>query len=262
MGANSCIVYLGIKMEKVERIELRVAPIIKMLGVTILVGLLIVLIYLAVRLIPNYEALMEESSWVFADLVHVPQFLIPLALICILTRGRLSEYGFNLKQNPPVFTHKRMLALGVFCGLLMSLKYVSQVSSGLPVDIPRPVTAVNVLGNLTFQWIVVGLSEETMFRGLIQTYLMKNLRGSVKVLGHVLHVGTVIGAIFWGLFHFINILVMPLDSVVFYVVFTTFAGLLMGYAYQESGSLFTTILVHNSLFGVPLTIGYILNWWL
>jgi len=119
---------------------------------------------------------------------------------------------------------------------------------------------VSFLGNMTFQWIVVGLSEETMFRGLIQTYLMINLSGYVRILSHDLHVGTVIGAVIWGLFHFINILVMPLGPVVFTVVLTTMAGLLMGYAYQETGSLMTTIIVHNTMFGVPLTIGYILYW--
>jgi membrane protease YdiL (CAAX protease family) len=46
--------------------------------------------------------------------------------------------------------------------------------SHAPVDVPQPVTPANVLGNMTFQWIVVGLSEETMFRGLIQIYLMNN----------------------------------------------------------------------------------------
>lgn len=46
----------------------------------------------------------------------------------------------------------------------------------------------------------------------------------------------------------------------FFVVLTTVAGLLMGYAYQETGSLLTTIIVHNTIFGVPLTVGYILYW--
>lgn len=99
-----------------------------------------------------------------------------------------------------------------------------------------------------------------MFRGLIQTYLMNNLKGNVHMLGHDLHIGTVIGAIFWGGFHFINIIIMPLGPVIFFVILTTAIGLLMGYAYQKTGSLLTTIIVHNTLFGVPLVIGYILYW--
>jgi len=248
------------QMEITEKLELKPSPIIKMLGVTIVVALVIVFINFTFRSFPNYKIIEGDSSWILADMVHVLQFVIPFLLICTITRGRLTEYGFNLKEKPPVFTHKRMLCLGALFGLLMSLKYGSQIAGGMPVDIPQPVTLVNFLGNMTFQWIVVGLSEETMFRGLIQTYLMKNLRGNIKILGHDLHVGTVIGAIFWGAFHFINILVMPLGPVVFFVLITTIAGLAIGYAYQETGSLLTTIIVHNSIFGVPLTIGYVLYW--
>ncbi|MBN1274193.1 MAG: CPBP family intramembrane metalloprotease [Candidatus Aminicenantes bacterium] len=225
-----------------------------------LVAVIIVCIFIVLQSSPNYETIMKDSSWIFADLVHIPQFVIPFVLICWITKGRLGEYGFNLKQKPPIFTHWHMLGLGILFGLLMSLKYVSPIIKGAPLDILRPVTSANVLGHMTFQWIVVGLSEETMFRGLIQTYLMKNLKGYVRLLGHDLHAGTVVGAILWGAFHFINILVMPLGPVVFFVVVTTVAGLFMGYAYQETGSLLTTIIVHNTIFGVPLTIGYIFYW--
>jgi len=231
-----------------------------MLGVTAIVTAIIVSIYAALQSLLSFEAVMRDSFWIVADLVHIPQFLIPFVLICWLTKGKLGDYGFNLKQKRPVFTHRRMLILGILFGLLMSLKYVSSIIRGAPLDIPQPVTLGNVLGNLTFQWIVVGLCEETMFRGLIQTHLMKNLRGYIRILGHDLHVGTVIGAVLWGVFHFINILIMPFGPVVSTVALTTVAGLFMGYAYQETGSLLTTIIVHNTIFGVPLTIGYILYW--
>jgi membrane protease YdiL (CAAX protease family) len=242
------------------QVKLRFAPIVRMLGVMAIVAAIIVAIYAALQSLPNFEAMMRDSTWIFADLVHLPQFLIPFVLICWLAKGKVGEYGFNLKQKPPVFTHKRMLGLGVLFGLLMSLKYVSSVVRGAPLDIPRPVSLTNVLGNMTFQWIVVGLSEETMFRGLTQTYLMNNSEGYVRLLRHDLHIGTIIGAILWGVFHFINLLVMPLGSAAFFVVVTTVAGLLMGYAYQETGSLLTTMIVHNTIFGLPLTIGYILYW--
>lgn len=246
--------------EKLIQMRLRPAPIVKMLVVTVIVASIIICIYAALRSLPNFESIMTDYSWLVADLVHAPQFLVPFVIIYWITRGSLGEYGFNLRQNPPVFTHKRMFFLGALFGLLMSLRYISPILRNVPVDIPQPVTLVSFLGNMTFQWIVVGLSEETMFRGLIQTYLMINLSGYVRILSHDLHVGTVIGAVIWGLFHFINILVMPLGPVVFTVVLTTMAGLLMGYAYQETGSLMTTIIVHNTMFGVPLTIGYLLYW--
>jgi len=53
---------------------------------------------------------------------------------------------------------------------------------------------------------------------------------------------------------------MSPETVLFLVALTTAIGLLLGYAYQETGSLATTIIVHNTLFGVHLSVGYILYW--
>jgi len=243
------------------QVKLKFAPIIKMLIVNAVVALIIVFIFIWFKSLPNPEYLMK-NTWILASLVHVPQFLIPFLLICYITKGKIGKYGFNTKEKPPIFTHKRMLIIGIIFGLIMSLRYISQITKNVSLDIPMPVTFVSVMGNMTFQWIIVGVCEETMFRGLIQTYLMNNLKGNVHMLGHDLHIGTVIGAIFWGGFHFINILIMPLGPVIFFVILTTVIGLLMGYAYQKTGSLLTTIIVHNTIFGVPLVIGYILYWFL
>jgi membrane protease YdiL (CAAX protease family) len=234
----------------VKPIRLRPTPILKMLGVTALVVLFIVAIYV------NYKWL---DPWVLASLVHIPQFLIPFLIVCYITKGRLKGYGLNLNQTPPTFAHKRMVIVGAISGLLLSLRYIPQIIGDVPLGIPQPVTAVSIAGNMTFQWVIVGVCEETMFRGLIQTYLMKNLEGHVKILGQYLHIGTVIAAIFWGGFHFIEILHMPLSNVVFLVLLTTAIGLAMGYAYQKTNSLLTTIIVHNTLFGVHLTVGYIIH---
>ena len=240
-------------------VKLKPAPIIKMVSVSAIVVLVIVMIDAIFRTRPNAQSLMAAHPWLLADLVHIPQFLIPFLLILHMTKGRPHTYGFNLRQDSHL-THRRVLGIGVTFGLLMSLKYVPQIIRTGSVDVLQPVSAPNVVGQMTFQWIVVGLCEETMFRGLVQTYLMRNLEGYVRVLGHDLRAGTVIGAIFWGGFHFVNILIMPLRPVVFLVVLTTAIGLILGYAYQRTGSLLTTIIMHNTIFGVPLTIGYILYW--
>lgn len=241
------------------KVKLKLLPIMKIFLFTAFIGFLIVLIDSWFKSLANYEILAQESSWILSDLVHVPQFVIPFLVICYLTKGRLGEFGFNLNESPPDFTHKRMLIIGVSSGLILSLNHVVQILRGAQLDIHRPVTALNVLGYMTFQWMVVGVSEETMFRGLIQTYLMKSLEGTVNIADHEFHVGTIIGAIFWGGFHLINALMMPLEAAIFTAVITTPIGLLMGYAYQQTGSLFTTIIVHNTIFGVPLVVGYVLQ---
>lgn len=246
------------RVEVRESDLLRLEPIARMLAVVSAVTILIALIFLGFTLLPDYESLINESGCILADLVHIPQFLVPFLLIYRISKGNLKEYGFNLRESPH-FTHKRMLVIGILFGLLFSLRHIIQIVTGTPLDIPCPVTPLNVAGNMVFQWIVVGVSEETMFRGLIQTYLMNELEGYVRIAGQELHIGTAIAAIFWGGFHFINILAgMSIDTVFFLVLLTTAVGLLMGYVYQKTRSLLTTVIMHSTIFGVPTLIGYIL----
>ena len=229
-----------------------------MLSVTGLVAILIYYINSVFSTLPNYDKIVSESSWIISDLVHLPQLLIPFLLILYITRGKPSEYGFNLNEDPPTFSHSRMFLIGACFGLFMIVKPVIQVFTSSSVGVPEPVTLVNVLGYMSFQWIIVGLSEETMFRGLIQTYLMKNLCGEIVILGNTLHLGTLFSAFFWGGFHIINVINMPLGAALLTVAVTTPIGLIMGYVYQRTGSLLSTILVHNTIFGVPLTFEYLL----
>lgn len=239
-------------------VRIKLEPIVKMLAVVVVVITLIIFIFMGFRLLPDYESLMNESGWILAGLVHIPQFLIPFLLIYYISEGNLGEFGFNLREAPH-FTHKRMLAIGILFGLVFSLRHIVQFVTGAPLDISYPVTPLNIIGNMTFQWIIVGISEETMFRGLIQTYLTERLDGNVEIAGREFQIGTVIAAVFWGGFHFINMLVgMAVDTAFFLVLITTAIGLLMGYAYQKTRSLLTTIIVHNTIFGVPTLIGYIL----
>jgi membrane protease YdiL (CAAX protease family) len=242
-----------------QRVVLRPGPIARVIAVTAVVAACIVVIDAWLVRSAGGEALVRRSPWVLADLVHLPQFLIPLLLIWVITGGNLSRYGFNVQQTRQL-SHKRMLMLGLGFGIIMSFRYITQAVRGEPIGVPQPVTPINVLGHMTFQWLVVGLSEETMFRGFIQTYLMETQEGRLRLIGHEVHVGALIAGVLWGLFHFINILVMPLRATVITVVVTIPIGIVMGYAYQQTRSLLTTIIVHNTIFGTAVTIGYLIYW--
>lgn len=52
---------------------------------------------------------------------------------------------------------------------------------------------------------------------------------------------------------------MPGRPAISCVVRTPVIGLATAYGYQETRRLLTTMIVHNAIFGVPLTIGYLLH---
>jgi membrane protease YdiL (CAAX protease family) len=90
----------------------------------------------------------------------------------------------------------------------------------------------------------VGISEEGLFRGYIQTHLEKLYTPGLAILFQ---------AILFGVWHFVWNLnpFKPLDMAV-YVVTTCLFGLVFGYFYSKSGNIVPLILAHdlwNSVLG-------------
>lgn len=195
-------------------------------------------------------------DWLDNDIYHIPQFFIPFLIILWLSKGRISEYGFTLKSKD--LKLKLSIALGTVFGLIESTKYIPYIRGLMPLDVS--VAPLDIIGNISCYWLFLGLAEETWFRGLIQTYLMEELRGWIRIFGWDFHVGTIITAMLFFGVTFSNLLIgMPLGLVIFMaIVGHLVGGLIFGYIYQESRSLAGPVLTHNWGHALPNLIGYIL----
>jgi hypothetical protein len=54
---------------------------------------------------------------------------------------------------------------------------------------------MNLLWMGAYIWILVGIAEETLYRGMIQTYLMRHLNGQIRIIKWDFKMGTLIAAI-------------------------------------------------------------------
>ena len=107
-------------------------------------------------------------------------------------------------------------------------------------------------------WFLIGFAEEIMFRGVIQTELMKTLPQDVKILGLNFKRGTLLAAIIFGLAHTINIFTIAnVYFVIGQVISAIIFGLIVGYFYQETGSLIPAIIIHNLANGIA-SLAYVL----
>lgn len=107
-------------------------------------------------------------------------------------------------------------------------------------------------------WFLIGFAEEIMFRGVIQTELMKTLPQDVKILGLNFKRGTLLAAIIFGLAHIINIFTIAnVCFVIGQVISAIIFGLIVGYFYQETRSLIPAIIIHNLANGIA-SLAYIL----
>ncbi|PSR34869.1 MAG: hypothetical protein C7B46_02855 [Sulfobacillus benefaciens] len=85
---------------------------------------------------------------------------------------------------------------------------------------PGPPLHQDILAWLVFQGIVVGPTEEILFRGLIQTTLNRVIG---RTLGR-LRWGTIVAAFAFGLAHLANLLYQPLTDTLGQIAFATVVG--------------------------------------
>lgn len=219
------IVILCLLYHTVNRINL-----ILFIRVTSGVLAVILSVMLAAHLIPGFNnwkvvdrVSLTETSLPYSMYLNMDKTLVGLAILSVsipLVKS-LKEWAFVLRSTLPIF----------LVGLIV-LASVSQTFGYTHWDFKFP--------NLFFVWALINLiftcaSEEAFFRGFLQKNLFKILRG--YKYGNILSLITV--SILFGLAHFAGGFK--------YVILSTIAGIVYGYAYQKTERIEASILCH---FGV------------
>ena len=198
-------------------------------------------------------------SWIFglfilALSVRIPSVLLfgmpyektPLIYLTILTiliieKTDVSAFGFKTRNigKSLVFGFLFFFILDGLASLgfyLLIYVFTSQI----------PVQYYNVLPfilTMPFMTLCVGISEEGLFRGYMQTHLEKFCTSKQAIL---------IQAILFGVWHFVWGL-NPFDPVYMlsYVGFTFLVGLLFGYFYSKTRNLAPLVFAHGLFNSVP-----------
>ena len=114
-----------------------------------------------------------------------------------------------------------------------------------------PVTTANTIEWLGFEWVFVGISEEILFRGLIQTFLERSFPGTWQVLRMPIPRAGLFTTLLFCLAHIPNWrhpqVAIDQQMIVFYL------SLYASIAYYRTRSLFTPILAHNFNDGLFVT---------
>jgi membrane protease YdiL (CAAX protease family) len=210
--------------------------------------------------IPEFKPLAQNCPWIPKYMGDSIAFAVGMTIIWRISGGRLGEYGFTLaRQNLKL---KLSITLGVILGLIGILSdHFPELISGAKIEPAHlyPLSVANVLGMTTFQWIFAGIFEETITRGLVQTYLMDKLKGSVTIVKWNFHIGSVITAILFGVGHFGPHIFFGGSwfTLVPHLIFATVYGLCSSYIYQETKSLAGPILMHNVVDGLLYSVDYL-----
>jgi membrane protease YdiL (CAAX protease family) len=98
------------------------------------------------------------------------------------------------------------------------------------------VSSLALIMNLLFYTVLVGISEEFMFRGQIQTGLNNSIEKILRVGRLNVRLGTVLAALIFAAFHSRDILAVP---------FAFSFGIVVGHYYQKTGNLWGAVIIHN-----------------
>ena len=218
------------------------------------------LILALLNTIPGFSRLAETSMWLPKYIGDFVAFAVGMTIVWRISQGRFEEYGFTLSGRSLKIISS--VILGILLGLLGLLwEHFSQLVSGGPLSPahPYPLTIVNILGMMTFQWIFVGLFEEPITRGLVQTHLMDKMKGSITIFKWNFHIGSIFTAILFGVGHFGPHIFFGGSWLTLFphLLFATVYGLCSSYIYQETRSLIGPIIMHNITDGLLYSVDYL-----
>lgn len=164
-------------------------------------------------------------------------WLAIIALVWYFWLGRRFPVGNRARRELLPWSVLWLLAV-----VVNSLQAFSAPPSAVHLPAPAPLAA-----ELVFLALVVGPTEELLFRGLVQTGINGSLRGELRLLGWQLRLGTVLAAVVFGLWHLVNLSHQALGPTVEQVLVATVIGLVIGVVYDRTRNLVGAAILHSLL---------------
>jgi membrane protease YdiL (CAAX protease family) len=112
------------------------------------------------------------------------------------------------------------------------------------VHLPAPPL---LAAQLVFLALVVGPTEELLFRGLVQTGINGSVSGGLQLFGWPLRLGTVAAAALFGLSHLVNLSYQSIATTAEQVLTAAAIGLVIGVVYDRTRNLIGAAVLHSVL---------------
>jgi membrane protease YdiL (CAAX protease family) len=167
----------------------------------------------------------KNSAWIFNWAGHLWFLAVPLIWYFGLKKrfpvGKLS--GNSLRRWLPAWTIVLVIVIPIE---VLSSQRTSLVGF----------TSLAIVMNFLFSGVLVGISEEFVFRGQIQTGLNNSVERTVKLGKRSVRLGTILAALVFAALHL---------QYVYNVPFAFVFGIVVGYYYDKTGSIWGAVIIHN-----------------
>ena len=190
----------------------------------------------------DYQAIDPDGAYAWISVRHLIQALIILIFIAILNIVKPLKYGFGWGNKE--VGKKYVVSFTIIFGAGSLVSHVLTILTGSFQQFPYPLTASNILGQLSFQLLLSGPSEELIFRAFAITMLgivIKNRWFNGKASA-----ANIIAAVIFGLAH-MSFSFAPFGVVYnpFQVVMAIVLGLFYGDCYEKTKSIYYPMMMHS-----------------
>ena len=204
----------------------------------------------------NYSTIDPDGAFAWISVHHIAQAVVFLVLMLVISNLTNIRFGFTWGDSSVGLFYVRLFAL-VFTGYAV-VSLIMAVAIGTFQPPPFPLTERNIAGQLGFQLLLSGPSEELIFRAFAITMLALMVKGALfrgeqgvsraikTVFGKELSYANIIAAIIFGLAH-VRFAFAPftLSFHTFQVIYAAILGLFYGVCYERSGSMYYPMMMHS-----------------
>jgi membrane protease YdiL (CAAX protease family) len=216
--------------------------------------------YLALYAIPSFGLLkgLLKLSWISkGDITQISLLVLSFILICLLSKGNLSTYGFS-----PAKTKQLIKSVLISIPVPLVMIVVTMIMIIITGTIPKgshPAAKYGLIKTIISIWLIASTCEEIFYRGLILSFLAPLKEYGFKLFGSHISLPVIVSAIGFGLGHLCLLSQMEGTVVTGIVVSATLLGFIAGYFREKTGSLVPAIAAHMTFNIVGFTIGSLLG---
>ena len=190
----------------------------------------------------NYQAIDPDGAYAWISVHHIIQAFIFIVLIVLLNKLYPLDYGFGWGNKQ--VGKKYVLSFLRYFAIYSVVGFLTVILSGSFKQFPYPMSITNVVGQMSFQLLLSGPSEELIFRACAITILSLKVRG--RIFRGKASLANALAAIIFGLAHVrMSFVPFEISFTLFQVIYATVLGFLYGDCYEKSKSVYYPMMMHS-----------------
>ena len=206
---------------------------------------------LIVEVVQHFVPLPDRPAnpWMEYYYVGAAQLVLTLIAIAVMKGLVKGDYGLHMPRGdsyvaPAIFW-------GLVIGVAMTLvDFAPQIAAHQAPSRPYELTPLNIVGWLSYRGGFLGIADETLYRGLLVTYLAAAIPGRVSFLRLQMNAVGVIVALIMAIPYLGGFVGHPFGIAIAAILYIFAQGVFFAYWFEKSGSLLAPVIGHNVCYGV------------